>query len=83
MTRLMKTHDATWFNGSSSTLPPSNLDHVYASTNLNFRAFVRPSDGGTASVAVRGWVDEPTAAKKDTWIGKFSDHSLLFFEVTD
>lgn len=83
MTRLVKTHDATWFNGSGSSLPPSNLDHVYASSNLKFKSFVRPSDGGQASVAVRGWVDEPTPAKKDAWIGRFSDHSMLFFEVTN
>jgi endonuclease/exonuclease/phosphatase family metal-dependent hydrolase len=81
MRRLVKTHDFSWFNGSTSSLPMSNLDHVFASTNLSFRKFVRPSDGLDAHVAVRGWVDEPTVAKKDAWISKFSDHSLLFFEV--
>lgn len=81
MRRLVKTHDATWFNGSTSKLPPSNLDHVFASTNLTFKPFVRPSDGEPADVSVRGWVDQPTAAKQDDWIKKFSDHSLLFFEV--
>lgn len=81
MTRLLKTHDFTWFNGSTSTLPPSNLDHVYASTNLNFGTFVRPSDGTLANVAVRGWVNFDTAADKDKWIKDFSDHSFLFFEV--
>jgi hypothetical protein len=81
MKRLVKTHDASWFNGSTSSLPPSNLDHVFASTNLNFKGFVRPSDGGGAQVVVRGWVDQGTPAKKDDWIAKFSDHSLLFFEL--
>ena len=80
MRRLVKTHDASWFNGSESSLPPSNLDHVYASTNLNFKVFPRP-DGTDANVSVRGWVDETTTAQKDAWIGKFSDHSLLYFEV--
>lgn len=80
MRRLAKTHDASWFNGSHSSLPPSNLDHVYASTNLKFKAFSRP-DGVRANVAVRGWVDESTDAKKDAWIAKFSDHSLLYFEI--
>lgn len=83
MRRLAKTHDATWFNGSTSSLPPSNLDHVFASTNLRFKTFVRPDDGEDAEVAVRGWVDEGSAAKKDTWIGRYSDHSLLYFEVHD
>lgn len=81
MRRLVKTHDATWFNGSTSPLPPSNLDHVYASTNLSFRMFTRPSDGGVAQVSVRGWVDQPTSAKKDEWISKFSDHSIIFLEI--
>lgn len=81
MQRLAKTHDFSWFNGSTSSLPPSNLDHVYASTNLSFRQFVRP-DGGVAHVDVRGWVDQSTPAQKDAWIGKYSDHSLLYFEVT-
>lgn len=80
MRRLPKTHDATWFNGSKSSLPPSNLDHVYASTNLKFKVFKRP-DATEANVAVRGWVQEKTDAAKDAWIGRFSDHSLLYFEV--
>ena len=32
-------------------------------------------------VDVRGWVDEPSDAKKDAWAKKYSDHSLLYFEV--
>lgn len=81
MRRLAKTHDVTWFNGSTSPLPPSNLDHVYASTNLKFSTFVRPSDGQSANVSVRGWVNLDTDAKKDKFIQDFSDHSLLFFDV--
>jgi endonuclease/exonuclease/phosphatase family metal-dependent hydrolase len=81
MRRLVKTHDFSWFNGSTSSLPPSNLDHVYASKNVKFKTFVRPGDGTDAEVALRGWVDQPTPAKKDDWIAKFSDHSLVYFEV--
>jgi len=80
MRRLAKTHDLSWFNGSQSSLPPSNLDHVYASGNLAFRRFRHP-EGGTAEVAVRGWVNDPTVAGKDAWIGRYSDHSLRYFEV--
>jgi endonuclease/exonuclease/phosphatase family metal-dependent hydrolase len=80
MRRLAKTHELSWFNGSRSSLPPSNLDNVYASGNLAFRRF-RRAGGGTAEVAVRGWVTEPTVAGKDTWIGRYSDHSLVYFEV--
>lgn len=81
MRRLAKTHDATWFNGSKSRLPLSNLDHVFASTNLKFKTFARTSDGGTAEVNVQGWVDETTIAAKDAWIAKYSDHSLLYLEI--
>jgi endonuclease/exonuclease/phosphatase family metal-dependent hydrolase len=81
MRRLVKTHDATWFNGTTSSFAPANLDHVFASSNLKFRKFVRPGDGGEAHVSVRGWVNEPTDAKKDEWIKKFSDHSLIYIEI--
>jgi len=80
MRRLVKTHDASWFNGSKSSYAPANIDHVFASSNLDFRLFKR-SDGTDADVAVRGWVDQSTNAKKDEWIGKYSDHSLLYFEI--
>lgn len=82
MRRLAKTHEASWSNGSESSLPPSNLDHVFASSNLTFKRFVRPSDGADAHVSVRGWVTEDTAAKQDAWIAKYSDHSLLYLELT-
>jgi len=80
MKRLVKTHEASWYNGSKSSLPPSNLDHVFASTNLKFRNF-RRTDGSQAQVAVRGWVQEKTPAAQDKWIANYSDHSLLYFEV--
>lgn len=83
MRRLAKTHGATWFNGSGSSFPPSDLDHVFATTNLKFRAFAVPGAAGPSEVSVRGWVDEATDSKKDTWIERYSDHSLLYFEVYD
>jgi endonuclease/exonuclease/phosphatase family metal-dependent hydrolase len=83
MRRLAKTHEHTWFNGSGSRLPPSSLDHVYASENLTFRTFAPPGGGAPVEVSVRGWVDEATDAGKDAWIGKYSDHSLIFLEVRE
>lgn len=80
MRRLAKTHDATWSNGSGSSIPDSNLDHVYAANHLKFKLFLRP-DGAKAEVDVRGWTNQPTAAAKDKWIKDFSDHSLLYLEV--
>jgi len=80
MRRLAKTHDASWSNGSGSSIPDSSLDHVYAANHLEFKMFTRP-DGTKAEVDVRGWTNQTTAAAKDKWIKDFSDHSLLFLEV--
>jgi hypothetical protein len=75
MTLLNKTEPATWWPGSSSSLPPSNLDHVVAAKHLAFKSFAGNQ------IDVRGWPGEPTPAKKDAWTKKFSDHALLYFEV--
>ncbi len=80
MRRLAKSHEASWSNGSSSSIPDSSLDHVYAANHLKFKLFPRP-DGGKAEVDVRGWTNQPTLAAKDKWIKDFSDHSLLYLEV--
>ena len=44
--------------------------------------FVSP-DGCADAESLRGWVDQPTDAAKDAWIGRYSDHSLLYCEVQD
>jgi hypothetical protein len=78
--RLTKTFDLTFSNGSGSSIPDSNLDHVYASKHLKFKEF-KPAGGTKAEVDVRGWVNKNTQAAKDKWINDFSDHCLLFLEV--
>ena len=80
MRRLSKTHDLTFSNGSGSSIPDSNLDHVYASKHLAFKKFNRP-DGSKAEVDVRGWIDKVNQGEKDQWINEYSDHSLLYLEV--
>lgn len=75
MRRLDKNATATWFNGSNSSIPPSDLDHVLAAEHLSFKSFQG------AQVSVRGWVDEETDQTKDRWIKDFSDHALLYAEV--
>jgi endonuclease/exonuclease/phosphatase family metal-dependent hydrolase len=82
MRRLPKTHDATWTNGSTSSIPDSNLDHVFATSNLKFKTFAK-SDGTKAEADVRGWVDEVGPAARDKWIGRFSDHSLVYVELVN
>mgnify|MGYP001278006541 CR=1 FL=1 len=75
MRPLGKDAASTWSNGSKSSIPPSNLDHVVAADHLMFRKF------GDADVAVRGWPKELTVAKQDKWIRDYSDHGLLYLEV--
>ena len=75
MRMLSKDEPHTWPNGSTSMIPPSNLDHVVAANHLQFKSF------GGADVSVRGWPKESTAAKQDAWIRRFSDHGLLYLEV--
>lgn len=83
MRRLPKTHDLSWSNGSGSSIPDSNLDHVFATETLNFKTFAKP-DGTKAEVKVTGWTDfVANPVKKDDWIRDFSDHSLLYLEVAD
>lgn len=72
---LDKSEPVTYWPGSKSTIPPTNLDHVVAADHLKFKSF------GGVPVSVRGWPQEQTDADKDTWAAKFSDHAMLFFEV--
>lgn len=72
---LVKSAPATWSNGSKSSIPPSNLDHVIAADHLKFTSF----NGN--DVSVRGWAEKTTTNSQNKWIEAFSDHSLLYFEV--
>lgn len=75
MRRLVKSHDLTWWNGSDSYKPGSNLDHVFAAEHLHFKRW------NGAEVAVRGWMEQATEAEQKAWIETYSDHGLLYFEV--
>ena len=72
---LTKSAPHTWWNGSGSRLPPSNLDHVVAANHIPFRLF------GGNEVDVRGWPALPTPAERDRWIHDHSDHAMLYLEV--
>lgn len=80
MRRLSKTHGLTFSNGSGSSIPDSNLDHVYASKHLKFKEF-NPLGGKKGEVDVRGWVNKTNQVTKDKWIADYSDHCLLYLEV--
>jgi len=72
---LKKSAPHTWWNGSTSNMPPSNLDHVVAANHIPFRLF------GGNEVDVRGWPELPTPAERDRWIREHSDHAMLYLEV--
>jgi len=72
---LKKDEPASWWNGSKSKTPPSNLDQVVVSDNLQFRKY------SGAEVTVLGWPKESTVEKKDGWIKRYSDHGIIYFEV--
>jgi len=74
---LSKSIEETYWPGSKSRYPVGNLDHVIAADHLEFKKF------NGASVSVRGWVEEDSPSKRDRWAEKFSDHSLLYFEVQE
>lgn len=73
LNRQQKTHPHTFNNGSGSSYPPADLDHVYASSNLEFK-----DQGQGATVRVGGWAE---AQDVDAWIDAFSDHAPLIFEI--
>lgn len=79
MKMLTKTQFNTFSNGSSSSIPPSALDHVIAAQHMKFKTFDTPK--GKGEVDVRGWADFTETAKQDQWINEYSDHCLLYFEV--
>ena len=80
MRRLEKSHEKTWSGGSTTSLAPANLDHVYAAKHLVFKQFKNASND-EVDIDVRGWVNEPTISAQEIWIADYSDHSLLYFEV--
>lgn len=72
---LDKTKSVTWWNGQNKP-GRSNLDHVVATKAMKFTDF-----GGGTHVKVIGWPEKDTPAKQKNWIGRFSDHGMLYFEI--
>ncbi len=69
---LSKTAELTWHGDGRMR---SNLDHVIASDQIEFEQV----DG--KDVEVRGWPQRPDAEQEE-WVEKYSDHALLYFEVS-
>jgi endonuclease/exonuclease/phosphatase family metal-dependent hydrolase len=75
MNDLSKSHPHTYNNGSGSSYPPSDLDHVFAARHLQFRR----TGALNSEVRVAGWAEQPGVAETDAWINAFSDHAPLIF----
>lgn len=69
---LSKTADVTWRGDGRMR---SDLDHVVASDQIEFERV------GGKDVEVRGWPQLPDA-DQEKWVEEFSDHALLYFEVS-
>jgi hypothetical protein len=69
---LSKTADLTWYGNQNMR---SSLDYVVASDQIGFEK----TNG--KDVEVRGWPELPDAEQEE-WVEKFSDHALLYFEVS-
>lgn len=76
MRKPVTSHPHTFFNGSGSTLPPSELDHVFVAQHVTL------DDSKGYEVEIGGWAKLATAAERDDWIERFSDHAPLIFTVT-
>lgn len=75
MRKPVTSHPFTFFNGSSSSLPPSELDHVFVAEHMQ----IDRSAG--YEVEVGGWAKLASDAERDDWIARFSDHAPLIFTV--
>jgi endonuclease/exonuclease/phosphatase family metal-dependent hydrolase len=75
MRKPVTSHPFTFFNGSKSSLPPSELDHLFVAQHMQLDA------SAGYEVEVGGWAKLPTDAERDDWIERFSDHAPLIFTV--
>jgi endonuclease/exonuclease/phosphatase family metal-dependent hydrolase len=74
---LERDEDVTWWGGGK--IAPSGLDYVVARDHMQFAPV--GSAQKPAEVSVRGWPKLPSESEKKTWVTRYSDHALLYFEV--
>lgn len=79
MDALIKSYPHTFFNGSASKYPPSELDHVFAARHLKFDIL----DAAGSEVQIGGWAEKLTDPEKDQCINEFSDHTPLIFTLLE
>ena len=72
MRLLEKSHPATYWPGSKSSLAPADLDHVVAAEHVRVKR-----------VKVLGWPEAKTDRARDAWVRRYSDHGGIWLEVGD
>lgn len=77
MRLVPKSHAETFWNGPGASDPPADLDHVVAAGRVSFAA-----DASGAEISVRGWPELTRETDQGDWIGDYSDHACLLFDVT-
>ncbi|RNJ63268.1 MAG: endonuclease/exonuclease/phosphatase family protein [Porphyrobacter sp. IPPAS B-1204] len=76
MRKPTTSHPHTFFNGSTSSLPPSELDHVFVAQHVEL------DRSAGYEVEIGGWAKLASNAERDDWIERFSDHAPLIFTVS-
>ena len=76
MRMASKSHPNSYWPGSSSSIDPSPLDHVFVADHM----MLKQTAG--KEVEVKGWAELNTDNERDEWAEKWSDHAPLVFTVT-
>ncbi|MBU2993323.1 endonuclease/exonuclease/phosphatase family protein [Octadecabacter sp. 1_MG-2023] len=73
---LLKSHPHTFSNGTGSSYPDSDLDHVYVDESMSIE-----TDANGHEANVGGWALLQQGAERDAWIASMSDHAPVSFTV--
>lgn len=76
----VKSTDMTWRNKSGKQ--QSDLDHVVASSTVDFRSLGQRPDGTSFEIEVHGW-NTLTKTESDKFYAELSDHSALVCDVKE
>lgn len=78
MKMLAKEFDHTWHKWNGKAI--SNLDHIIATRNIEFRSIAASVSGEKVPVRVIGW-NQLSGAALTHYLTNISDHSMIYSEV--
>ena len=73
---VIKSHPHTFSNGTGSSYPDSDLDHVFVDIGMTLE-----TDANGADAQVGGWALESAGPARDAWIASMSDHAPVTFKI--